>query len=60
MASYDEIAQGWKVDAGKYIIKLGSSSRDIKAHTYVELHSSFIKCSNILVSESAIKKLKRH
>lgn len=59
LASYDEIAQGWRIDAGNYQILIGSSSRDIKTKGNVKVSSSFVKCHNILALKKALKLSKR-
>lgn len=59
LASYDEAAQGWRVDSGDYQMLVGSSSRDIQLKGNVKVGASFVKCHNILAPKMKLKLSKR-
>lgn len=58
LASYDEDACAWVVDAGTYQFMVGSSSRDIKCTLKAEVVSYLQKTNNILKLKEPIKVLK--
>ena len=59
LASFDEAASAWVVDAGQYKFLIGASSRDIKAELKADVAASTEKVNNILAPESALTLLKR-
>ena len=59
LASFDEAASAWVVDAGQYKFLVGASSRDIKAELKADVAASTEKVNNILAPESALTLLKR-
>lgn len=43
-ASYDEEAAGWRLDAGRYLVRAGNSSRNTLAAAVIELPESVTAC----------------
>lgn len=48
LASFNESASAWEVEAGTYKVNVGSSSRDIKASADVEVAEQSTKVSDVL------------
>lgn len=59
LASFDESASSWKVDAGNYQFLVGASSRDIKATLEATVAASEEKTKDILNQQIEIPLLKR-
>jgi beta-glucosidase len=59
LASFDESASSWKVDAGNYQFLVGASSRDIKATLEAAVAASEEKTTDILKQQIEIPLLKR-
>jgi beta-glucosidase len=59
LASFDESASSWKVDAGNYQFLVGASSRDIKATLEVAVAASEEKTQDLLKLQTGITLLKR-
>lgn len=60
LASYDDVASGWRVDAGNYKLLIGSSSQDIRQIVNIDVKNSFVKCNDVLKPDFTLDKLKRH
>lgn len=60
LASFDTDAEAWIADAGKYTVKIGASSKDIKATAKFELPAQLVveKDHKALAPEVAITELK--
>ena len=59
LASFDEAASEWKVDAGKYEFLLGRSSKDILQRATVDVRAQTKKVSNVLKPQSKLNLLSR-
>ena len=59
LASYDETASAWVVDAGNYKFLIGASSRDIKATLNAEVAAVTEKTNDILKLQEPVNILKR-
>jgi len=59
LASFDESASSWKVDAGNYQFLVGASSRDIKATLEAAVAASEEKTQDLLKLQTGITLLKR-
>ena len=59
LASFDEAASEWKVDAGKYEFLLGRSSKDILQRATVDVRAQTKKVSNVLKPQSKLNLLRR-
>ena len=51
LASFDEAQNAWVVDAGEYIIKIGASSRDIKAELKANVAASTSNVSKAFIAQ---------
>ena len=51
LASFDEAASAWKVDAGKYAVLFGASSRDIRCTADVEVEASETPVHRVLLKK---------
>ena len=51
LASFDEAQNAWVVDAGEYMIKIGASSRDIKAELKANVAASTSNVSKAFVAQ---------
>jgi len=60
LASFNTDASAWIADAGMYILKIGSSSTDIKLSSNFTLAKEIItgKCNKVLLPQVAINELK--
>ena len=59
LASYNEAASSWIVDAGVYKFLVGASSRDIKATLEAEVAASSVKTNDLLKLTKEMNILKR-
>lgn len=59
LASYDDIKSVWRRDAGKYILLVGASSRDIRSKLPLEVSANLRSASGILAPKAEINTLKR-
>lgn len=59
LAWFDAEASAWKVDAGKYQLLVGASSRDIKATLSADVKAQETKVNNVLAPKGELKVLKR-
>lgn len=59
LAWFDAEASAWKVDAGKYQLLVGASSRDIKATLSADVKAQETKANNVLAPKGELKVLKR-
>lgn len=57
LASFDEQQSAWRVDAGRYQLLLGSSSRDIRQTLDLDVEASVEKVNNVLAPKQEIKRL---
>lgn len=60
LASFDENASGWVVDAGTYDFLVGASSADIKALLQAEVKAAKEEVKDILKLKNPINTLKRN
>jgi beta-glucosidase len=59
LASYDEAHSAWVVDAGSYVFRLSSSSRDVKATlAAVVERASEVKTNDVLKPREPLTVLK--
>ena len=49
LASFDEEASAWKVDAGTYLFQFGASSRDIRCTASAEVAASETPANRVLL-----------
>ncbi len=59
LASFDEAQSAWVVDAGEYELRIGASSRDIKAVLKTEVAASTSKAHDVLKTQYDINVIKR-
>ncbi len=59
LASYDDIKSAWRRDAGKYVLLVGASSRDIRSKLPLEVSANLRSASGILAPKAEINTLKR-
>lgn len=59
LASFNEKASAWIVDAGQYAFKIGASSRDIKQTVLLNVNGSKKKVHNVLQPQVKLKLLKQ-
>lgn len=59
LASFNEAASEWKVDAGQYEFLLGNSSQDIQQKTTVDVKAQTKKVSNVLKPQAQLNLLHR-
>lgn len=59
LASFNEAASAWKVDAGNYEFLLGNSAHDIQQKTTVEAKAQEKKVSNVLKPQAKLNLLHR-
>lgn len=59
LASYDDIKSAWHRDAGKYVLLVGASSRDIRSKLPLEVSANLRSASGILAPKAEINTLKR-
>jgi beta-glucosidase len=61
LASFDTNSTSWIAEAGKYLVKLGSSSTEIKQTATFLLPAELVveKCNKVLVPQVAIDELKK-
>ncbi len=59
LASFNEAASAWKVDAGEYLFKIGTSSRDIKAQLKANVEAQQTAVNNVLKTSVKLNTLKR-
>jgi beta-glucosidase len=61
LASFNTEATSWIADAGKYVVKTGASSTDIRQTSSFQLDKTIIveKCNKVLVPEQKIDELKK-
>ena len=59
LASYDEAASSWVVDAGNYEFLVGASSRDIKAVLNADVVAATEKTCDVLKPQAPVNVLKR-
>ena len=59
LASFDEVASAWRVDAGRYQLRIGSSSRDIRCTLDLDVKASIDPCNRILECKNPMQILKR-
>ena len=61
LASFNTNATAWIADAGKYTVKIGASSLNIKQTTSFEMAKEVVtqKCNKVLVPQVEIHELKR-
>lgn len=57
LASFDEQQSAWRVDAGRYQLLLGSSSRDIRQTLDLDVEASVVKVNNVLATKQEFKRL---
>lgn len=57
LASYDETVHSWVLEAGTYRLKLGASSKDIKASLDVNVAAQTNSVKNILKPQIVLKRL---
>ena len=57
LASFDEQQSAWRVDAGRYQLLIGSSSRDIRQTLILDIEASVVKVNNVLAPKQEIKRL---
>lgn len=57
LASFDEQLSAWRVDAGRYQLLIGSSSRDIRQILILDVEASVEKVNNVLAPKQEIKRL---
>lgn len=57
LASFDEQQSAWRVDAGRYQLLIGSSSRDIRQTLILDIEASVVKVNNVLAPKQEIKLL---
>lgn len=57
LASFDEQQSAWRVDAGRYQLLLGSSSRDIRQTLDLDVEVSVVKVNNVLATKQEFKRL---
>lgn len=57
LASFDEQQSAWRVDAGRYQLLIGSSSRDIRQTLILDVEASVEKVNNVLAPKQEIKRL---
>lgn len=57
LASFDEQQSAWRVDAGRYQLLLGSSSRDIRQTIDLDVEASVVKVNNVLAPKQELKRL---
>lgn len=60
LASFSDDASAWKVDAGKYELLIGASSRDIKATLEADVKAQETKANNVLQPREKFNTLKRN
>lgn len=60
LASFNEKASSWIVDAGKYAFKVAASSRDIKKVLYLNVAGSKKKVNDVLKPQVKLKLLKQN
>lgn len=59
LASYDDKKSAWRRDAGKYVLLVGASSRDIRSKLPLEVSANLRSASGILAPKAEINTLKR-
>jgi beta-glucosidase len=61
LASFDQASSAWTIEAGRYQVKLGASSADIRQTTFFELPKEILveKVSKALVPKQALDELKK-
>ena len=61
LASFDTKSTSWIAEAGKYTIKAGASSNDIKSTAVFDLPKDIVteKCNKVLVQQVEINELKQ-
>ena len=57
LASFEEQQSAWRVDAGRYQLLIGSSSRDIRQILILDVEASVVKVNNVLAPKQEIKRL---
>jgi beta-glucosidase len=60
IASFDETQSAWIAEAGKYEVRIGASSRNIKLKAPFNIEGNIIveKVSNVLALQASIKEKK--